>query len=549
MAYNLRREFKDIGYLDGFAGRGIYPDTRKFGSPILALQSLSLNDKAFNSCHCIFVEKDCDNYKCLEEVIEGERSTFSSSITIEVFNEEFENILPNYLQELTEKPFFVFLDPFGFNLSFQAIEEILCRDQNEVFITLMTKDINRFLSSESHKPALIRLMGGEEYLEGLDSQEAIVKRYIERLEEVAEYTLRFAVGSDERKENIYYLIHACNHFKGFKLMKDTMFNQGKGKGEFAYRGILDSKIEKLDLFVDRNKGTRDVYNYFKKHFKNKKVSFQLVCEQIYRYTNYVDKHCKSVLNELEKKNLIQIRSRRKRRGGFEEDDIIIFSPPDSKDSLSDREYYSEQKRDQTNVSIPKELTSFFKENKKKTEPKGDGMIRKQAKSLARSLIQDLISPTVKIEIAGSIRRQKPYVKDIELVAKIQGTGSPIEKKINLLEAEGKIKIEKNGQRYKQLVLLDQKGQELIKVDLFIVKPPAQWGVIYLLRTGSAAFSKRFVTEIKPEFRVKNGVLEKKGLITDELGTRTIYQGIKTPTEKAVFRAVGWEYVEPEKRIK
>jgi len=167
------------------------------------------------------------------------------------------------------------------------------------------------------------------------------------------------------------------------------------------------------------------------------------------------------------------------------------------------------------------------------------------------MIKSKISPACKrIRLAGSIRRKKSIVKDIELVCELKSTSQgKLNKILNNLVLKNNIKIIKDGDRYKQFVLLNIKQEELIKVDLFIVKAPAQWGIIYLIRTGSAEFSKRFVTEIKPNFRVKNGHLEELRRVKDGLGERKAYYTRQTPTERSVFRVVGWNYIRSENRVK
>lgn len=90
--------------------------------------------------------------------------------------------------------------------------------------------------------------------------------------------------------------------------------------------------------------------------------------------------------------------------------------------------------------------------------------------------------------AGSIRRQSPDVKDIELVVRLRERIPD-----NFYPAE---RIIKNGQKYKQIAL-----EEGINLDLFIVSPPADWGVILTIRTGPPDFSRWIVTR-----REKGGAL-------------------------------------------
>jgi len=92
-----------------------------------------------------------------------------------------------------------------------------------------------------------------------------------------------------------------------------------------------------------------------------------------------------------------------------------------------------------------------------------------------------------------------------------------------------------GDRYKRLVY------QGVGLDLFSVLEPASWGVIYTIRTGSAEFSHRLVTPrlmggwLPAGLRVKDGALWDRGRL------------IETPEEADFFRAIGVEWLPPERR--
>jgi DNA polymerase/3'-5' exonuclease PolX len=164
--------------------------------------------------------------------------------------------------------------------------------------------------------------------------------------------------------------------------------------------------------------------------------------------------------------------------------------------------------------------------------------------IAEKWVANLAPVCERVEIAGSIRREKPEVKDIEIVCipKFEPVndmfGQPL-RPMNMLEdylRGAPCVIVKNGPRYKQIQL-----PEGINLDLFIVQPPAQWGVIFLIRTGSAEFSHRFVTPRKhggllpSHLHVKDGAIWSNNHI------------IETPQERDVFDLAGVPWIEPEER--
>jgi DNA polymerase/3'-5' exonuclease PolX len=109
----------------------------------------------------------------------------------------------------------------------------------------------------------------------------------------------------------------------------------------------------------------------------------------------------------------------------------------------------------------------------------------QALAIAENIKSQLAPHCARIEIAGSIRRKKLEVKDIELVLipKPYETGlfaSGIASVINQWEkVKGELPC-----KYTQRIL-----PEGIKVDIFIAEP-GNWGLIFAIRTGSADYSHK-----------------------------------------------------------
>ena len=154
----------------------------------------------------------------------------------------------------------------------------------------------------------------------------------------------------------------------------------------------------------------------------------------------------------------------------------------------------------------------------------------------------------RVEIAGSVRRKKTEVHDIEIVVvpliveTVDLFGSKIvemdmlEQVIEARLQAGDFTLKKNGPRFKQLELPGG-----ITVDLFIGRPPAQWGVIFALRTGPANFSHWLVTNkrhggaLPGYLKVKDGALWHADHV------------VETPEEEDFFQAIGVEMVRPEER--
>lgn len=167
---------------------------------------------------------------------------------------------------------------------------------------------------------------------------------------------------------------------------------------------------------------------------------------------------------------------------------------------------------------------------------------------AERLVEQLSPGCARIKIAGSIRRQKSTVKDIEIVAIPRFTatrdlfGVEIARRSELDVVLAEHDLEP---RYREDGALQGIGEKAkfyrestmrIPLDLFVCNPDT-WGVIFLLRTGSADFNKRLVMHMRAI-----GYAMKDGRIYDPKG-----QICATPEERDVFKLLKVKWREPEDR--
>lgn len=162
-------------------------------------------------------------------------------------------------------------------------------------------------------------------------------------------------------------------------------------------------------------------------------------------------------------------------------------------------------------------------------------------------IKNLLAPACeRIEVAGSIRRKRPTVGDIEIVC-IAATQpdlfgdsgqSLLEPALEKFVADGVLlKGDKNGARYKEFYIPGENG---LKLDLFITTHD-QWGLIFTLRTGGEEFSKKFVTKKRYGGFMPSNWRVHEGWIWDGA------QKIATPEERDLFKLIGLDWIEPEQR--
>ena len=187
-----------------------------------------------------------------------------------------------------------------------------------------------------------------------------------------------------------------------------------------------------------------------------------------------------------------------------------------------------------------------------------------AMQVAEDLKTRLSSACQKIEIAGSLRRGREYVKDIELlcVPEIQSMndlfGDPVFHRDfleELLEAllwadymegttlvsGGLLEKRSNSKGHFTYGPLNKyliHRPTGISVDIFMATLE-YWGMSFVIRTGPADFNKAMMTRFKQsamQGTVSQGVIGNDG------------DHIECPDEETVFRLLGWDYLEPKDRI-
>jgi DNA polymerase/3'-5' exonuclease PolX len=169
-----------------------------------------------------------------------------------------------------------------------------------------------------------------------------------------------------------------------------------------------------------------------------------------------------------------------------------------------------------------------------------------ARDLAERIAKELSPVCQRIEIAGSVRREKKLIGDIEIVCIARQqldlfgdpNGSLLAPHLEFLATDGHIiKGDKWGEKYKKLHV---PAMPELGIDLFITTPD-EWGYTYTIRTGCAEFSHLLVTP-----RQQGGYLP--GHL--RVGGCRIWEGSKvlpTPEESEFFAALGLRWVEPDMR--
>lgn len=174
------------------------------------------------------------------------------------------------------------------------------------------------------------------------------------------------------------------------------------------------------------------------------------------------------------------------------------------------------------------------------------MIHSEAAQIAIRIYEELEPYCDKICVAGSVRRGKPEVHDIELVCLPTVNPDPniFHSKYLLLDYLNNPKGYllsghklKGQSKYQQWILEHPR----IMLDLFIVTPPAQYGVILAIRTGPGDLSRLLVTKRKMGGYLPSYALVHEGAVWVD------HKVLEMPEENDFFEFCGLHFILPTER--
>jgi three-Cys-motif partner protein len=321
-------------YIDCYAGMGIYPDGTE-GSPIRALRIAKDCASRWNfKVWCIFNDSNPDAMRKLEAGIKtcglsDHVRTFSVSGDAEdlvrIIHED--NVLRNLLGEDT--PTFYFLDPFGLSIPMSMIKRIMSQDKTEILLTFMIKDIVRWGGTDAYARIMGRLFdypNPRELIEaapGRNHEEKALNAFLARLKDRAgiEYVLKYRVSHEDENRTLFYVVHGTNHFRGFRVMKDCMFNLGV-PGAFEYLGPKHPS-ENQCLFNTFDSEVSHLKAYLMERYSGRTPLKSAMIQETYDKVPWIGKHYTKALKELEKDGLIEIHGKGI-RGGMKPNCRIVF---------------------------------------------------------------------------------------------------------------------------------------------------------------------------------------------------------------------------------
>ena len=193
-------------------------------------------------------------------------------------------------------------------------------------------------------------------------------------------------------------------------------------------------------------------------------------------------------------------------------------------------------------------SSLFPDRKRKEDPKESLTIlrdldRSEVEPLAYKILSEIEPFCEKAQIAGSIRRQKSVINDIDVVVqpKLEPCGKTESwiKIIQVLRHDFDAITGKQGDKLAMLYVpyVSSKGLGHVQVDLYRATERT-WGILLLVRTGSAEYNVllcNLALSNGLRLQYSQGLVDSRGYV------------IAGKTEEEVFEALGLPFIIPQDR--
>lgn len=327
---------QNLWYIDGFAGPGEYTNSPT-GSPVAAITSASEalqnvgNQWMAGDIHCVFIEENVERFTHLKNKLAA--TDTPKQLHLHFFNSTFVDGL-SALRKQEHNPFspssplFAFVDPFGATgIPFSDIKDLLSRESSEVLINFDSDGIGRIFLAEdaaNHEEILNEIFGDDSWKIELakhrvshELYRGVLALYKQKLLALPKISYVFAFEMRSAKNTIdYHLVFASQHHLGLEKMKEAMKTIAKN-GDYCFS---DAHINQSVMFRFDDPPAYSPQLFEK--FRGRVVTYAELNDYTLNETPFINP--KSMLKDLERKGMIQVRSSdpNRHKGTFNEEYLI-----------------------------------------------------------------------------------------------------------------------------------------------------------------------------------------------------------------------------------
>ena len=313
-------------FIDAFAGPGEYTGGED-GSPAIALKSYlehSSRNRMFSNIRFLFIEDDPERSDNLENVLEAFGQQIPSNCSYKVVRGKFDETLNEGLDAIEAQnkrlaPSFVMIDPFGVSgTPMKTIGRILENPKSEVYVSMMYREINRFLDHANFEHHLHDLFGCPDWERAKDIPDSSQRKdflfelYKTQLRNSgAKQVLHFELY--EGNSLVYAIFFGTQNLDGCDKMKQAIWKVAPF-GDFKFKSGLNDQLTFGTNVVDFNILKAELTDAF--GFGNWVTIENIMDFMKSDKTMFTSSHLKTqTLKPMEGKGQLEVRAASRRRAG------------------------------------------------------------------------------------------------------------------------------------------------------------------------------------------------------------------------------------------
>ncbi|HEY4681516.1 MAG TPA: three-Cys-motif partner protein TcmP [Nitrosarchaeum sp.] len=246
--------YKKLHYVDLFAGSGLLKIDGKMIPGTALIPFIRIEDGFIFDEYHLADEKQKFVSKLNERIKSIEKNKTNVSIEASTFDDSVTKLFSNRNGAYKDNGYLVVLDPFGLDISWNQLVQILSGRAVDIFITFMTSQTQRQTNISHSESALTRIFGDESWKDNDD----LLKHYRNKIETIpseSHYPYKTSVITVETKgSSKYHLIFASKSKIGaqrpFKYIQELVDAVDKNLLNDAFSGAMKPESN-IDYYFNK----------------------------------------------------------------------------------------------------------------------------------------------------------------------------------------------------------------------------------------------------------------------------------------------------------
>ena len=267
------------------------------------------------------------NYERLCREIES-LGELPSNITVDIFQEDYEEHLRHLVDTMNQHnqalaPSFAFVDPFGFTLSMELLNDLLAFRSCELLINFMYRYVDMAIHHPAQASNMDSLFGCQDWRQlaniedPREREDKTIALFSHQLK--AKFVTHINMIGDNGVLK-YVLLHASNHPRGRELIKESMWTVVPDGSFKAFERDTPDQL----VLIEPEPNLEPLKDLLWKNFAGRQIRMQEIYNWLLQEL-YLEKHVHQALRDYRKQGFVSC-SGYEGRFAFSKKPLVSFPP-------------------------------------------------------------------------------------------------------------------------------------------------------------------------------------------------------------------------------